>query len=94
MDRKEALEWSAMLLVIVAWWPILLAGWGPPWYRHAVEVYSVLALGFIFWRRLRRVNEGLAESERMMQQKIEAERAARGGDPSLDDLPGPTKKAR
>jgi hypothetical protein len=93
MDRKEAAEWAVMILIIIAWWPILFGGWGPPAYRYGLEVASALSLGIIFWRRLKRVNAGLAESERMFRDRIEAEKAARGGDPSLSD-PVPPKRRR
>lgn len=85
MSRIELAEWLAMILVIVLWWPVVFAAWGPPWYRIPLTVGSLVILGLIFRRRLALLNQGFSESERMMQMRFEAEKRARGGDPDLSE---------
>ncbi len=89
MPRYEVLEWVAMILVIVLWWPPLFMGWFPDWYRVSLYALSALTVLVVFVRRLRRVNEGLAMSEQMMQTRFAAEEKVRGGKPSLDEKAPP-----
>jgi hypothetical protein len=89
MTRSELLEWIAMLLIIVLWWPVLFMSWSPDWYRWSLTLVSAIVLTVIFVRRLRQVNEGFAMSESMMRARIEAEELARGGKPDLDEKTPP-----
>ncbi len=66
MDRSELAEWIVMLLVIVMWWPPLLFGWGPDWYRYPLYVVSIVTLSYILARRWRRMQEGLRHSQQML----------------------------
>lgn len=89
MSRTEWVETIAMILIIVLWWPVIFLGWGPPYYRGPLTVVSVVVVLAIFIVRLRRVNQGFSQSERLMQIRFEAEKKARGGDPSLDETRPP-----
>ncbi len=67
MAPGELAEWIVMIAIVVGWWPIVFFGWAPPYYRFPLYSISLIALVIIFLRRLRRIREGLEESERMKQ---------------------------
>jgi hypothetical protein len=94
MPRIELFESLAMILIILLWWPLLFMGYDWPVYRQVLEVGSIVTLVAIFVRRLRTMNRGFVESEKMMQARFDAEKAMRGGDPSLDDRPVPPARRR
>jgi hypothetical protein len=89
MSRIELVEWLAMILIIVLWWPLVFTTWGPDWYRYPLIAFSVISLAAIFIRRMNLVREGFRISEQMMQARFEAERQARGGDPDLNERTPP-----
>jgi len=89
MSKTELVEWIAMILVIVLWWPMLFFDWAPAYYRYPLYVVSVVVLLAVFRARLRRLNEGFRVSETMMDARRRAEDAARGGKPSLDEKEPP-----
>jgi hypothetical protein len=85
MTRAEWTEWIVMIAIILLWWPVLFWGWMPDYYRYGLTVVSAGALITIFVRRLRRMNQGFSESERMMAAKRAMEDQLRGGKPTLDE---------
>lgn len=89
MSRAELIEWLVMILVIVLWWPLVFTEWGPQYYRYPLYVFSAVSLVTILVRRVARMQEGFAVSEKMMRAKIAAEEAARGGKPPLDERQPP-----
>ena len=86
MARYEILEWLVMILVIILWWPLLFMGYDWPVYRVVISVGSLVAVGVIFVRRLKRINEGFNESEQMMRAKREMEKQMNDNKPkNIDD---------
>jgi hypothetical protein len=83
MEREEWLEWGAMILVILAWWPLILFHWFPLPYRIFVYVFSAAVVAGVTIRRVRRVRAGL----RYSQDILEAQHKAQGPPP----LSGPPR---
>ncbi len=83
MPRDELLEWIALIVVIVAWWPGALFGWFPLWYKLTVYIFSLGVVGVILVRRVRKVRENLRYSREIM----EAQRRAQPR-PPLEGPPG------
>jgi hydrogenase-4 membrane subunit HyfE len=77
MERDELWEWLALIAVIMLWWPLILFGWFPLWYRICVYVVSAVVVIVVLIRRIRRVREGLRYSEEI----LEAQRKAQGPPP-------------
>lgn len=94
MTRVELLEWLTMIAIILLWWPVVFAGWAPPFYRYPLYVVSAVSLIVIFRNRLSRLNDGFRESEMMMDARRKAEDEARGGKPSLDEKQPPDVSGR
>ena len=89
MTRVELVEWITMIAIIVLWWPVIFAGWAPSYYRYPLYVISFVVLVVILRNRLKRLNEGFAVSEEMMDAQRKVEQAARGGKPALDEKAPP-----
>lgn len=66
MERKELVEWLGLIAVIVAWWPPLFLGWYPLPYRILLPLFSIVVVGIITLRRVRRFRESLRFHREMM----------------------------
>ena len=77
MEREEWIEWIALIVVILLWWPLLLFHWFPLPYRIFLYAFSAAVLVTITVRRVRRVREGLHYSNEIM----ESQRRAQGPRP-------------
>jgi len=69
MSRAEMLEAVAMLIIIMAWWPAIFLRWDALWYRLPLYIVSLVTVGVIFVRRMRRLHEALSYSRRLIEQQ-------------------------
>ncbi|MFP3904738.1 MAG: hypothetical protein ACLFWB_10900 [Armatimonadota bacterium] len=69
MSRRELVEWIAILVIIVAWWPRIFFGYDPLWYHALVYWVSPIILFVIFLHRFRRMQAGFKHSEEMIEQQ-------------------------
>lgn len=72
MERRELIEWIVIIAIIVAWWPRIFLGFDPPWYHALIYYVSPLVLIIIFVGRLRKMQEGLAYSQKVMDERHRA----------------------
>jgi hypothetical protein len=82
MEREEWIEWIALIVVILLWWPLILLHWFPLAYRLFLYVFSAAVLVTITVRRVRRVREGLNYSREIMDSQRRAQ-----GPPPLNPPP-------
>ncbi len=69
MSRRELIEWIAILVIIVAWWPRIFLGYDPLWYHALVYWVSPVILFVIFLHRFRRMQAGFEHSEQMIKEQ-------------------------
>ena len=79
MEREEWLEWIALIVVILLFWPFIFWGWFPLPYQIFVYAFSAVVLTVTLYRRIKRVREGLNYSREITDAQ---QRAA--GPPPLD----------
>jgi hypothetical protein len=92
MDRAELIEWAAMILVIVAWWPLLFLGWDALPYRFSLYLGSFAILVVILVRRVHRMREGLKYSRHMIEEQEKFRESTQG--PLNLEAPPPGRKPK
>ncbi len=72
MERAEVIEWIVIIGAILAWWPRIFMGYNPLWYHVLIYYVTPLLLALIFVRRLRRMEQGLEYSRKIVDAQHKA----------------------
>jgi hypothetical protein len=69
VTRGELVEALVIIIVIIAWWPLIFLNFHAIVYRVALYVGSFVALGIILYRRWHRLDEGFRHSQKIVDQQ-------------------------